>query len=353
MTGKSKRIEWIDCAKGIAIILVVVGHTVLNGKYASSLRGMIFSFHMPLFFILSCMTFRCSKDMEQYKRKSKRAFEHLVGPAIIVFVLGILIECIKNTELIGDMSYWKQEVYCLIFASGVDTEFNQFTVRAIGIPWFFFALFIGRTIFDYIHLCVEEKQLCLFCWISCFAGIFFGSNQWLPFSMDIALAIMPFFYYGYKMKGMNLTEHVVKKLLIWGGIWAVTLFLTFPDYREWTYLEFASRRYNFFPVCYLTAVAGTMMISEISVLLTDKMGKLMTPILYIGRNSLYFLCVHIMDNNWKKIWFIKNHQFYSVIIRTIVDLIVFAVVMAVITAIKKKTGQKKEMGPIKERRNNE
>ena len=344
MAGRSKRIEWIDCAKGIAIILVVIGHTVLNGKYASSLRGMIFSFHMPLFFILSCATFQCSKDIEQCKRKSKRAFKHLVGPAIIVFVLGILIECIKKTELIGEISYWKQELYCLIFASGVDTEFNQFTVKAIGIPWFFFALFIGRTLFDYIHLCVEEKQLCIFCWISCFAGIFFGKNQWLPFSIDIALAIMPFFYYGYRLKEMNLTEHAVRKLLIWGGIWAVTLFLTFPDYREWTYLEFACRRYNFFPICYLTAIAGTMMISEASVLLTGKLKKVMTPILYIGQNSLYLLCIHIMDNNWKKLWFIKNHQLYSSIKRTIIDLMIFVVVMFVITIIKKcRTEKQKEV----------
>lgn len=51
----SKRLDWIDIAKGVAIILVIVGHTVPN---PSPLRHAIFSFHMPVFFILAGYTFR-------------------------------------------------------------------------------------------------------------------------------------------------------------------------------------------------------------------------------------------------------------------------------------------------------
>lgn len=42
-----QRIDWIDFAKGITILLVIIGHNV-----SGPLRGAIFSFHMPLFFIL-------------------------------------------------------------------------------------------------------------------------------------------------------------------------------------------------------------------------------------------------------------------------------------------------------------
>lgn len=47
-----QRIDWIDFAKGITILLVIIGHNV-----SGPLRGAIFSFHMPLFFILSCVTY--------------------------------------------------------------------------------------------------------------------------------------------------------------------------------------------------------------------------------------------------------------------------------------------------------
>ena len=56
--GKNKgRIEWIDVAKGISIILVVLGHTGFNGFFSDWLR----SFRMPLFFIVSGMVFNYSK----------------------------------------------------------------------------------------------------------------------------------------------------------------------------------------------------------------------------------------------------------------------------------------------------
>ena len=45
----TKRIEWIDIAKGIGIILVVIGHI----SQIKVLNDIIYSFHMPLFFIIS------------------------------------------------------------------------------------------------------------------------------------------------------------------------------------------------------------------------------------------------------------------------------------------------------------
>lgn len=49
------RIQWIDIAKGITIIAMIIGHSV---PYGSSIRNLIFSFHMPLFFILTGYTMR-------------------------------------------------------------------------------------------------------------------------------------------------------------------------------------------------------------------------------------------------------------------------------------------------------
>jgi len=43
------RLEWIDVARGIGIIAVVVGHVWTRG----GLRDAMYSFHMPLFFLLS------------------------------------------------------------------------------------------------------------------------------------------------------------------------------------------------------------------------------------------------------------------------------------------------------------
>lgn len=62
MLEKKVRIAWIDNVKGIAILLVVLGH-VIQFMYCPSnfdqnpVFRVIYSFHMPLFFILSgCVT---------------------------------------------------------------------------------------------------------------------------------------------------------------------------------------------------------------------------------------------------------------------------------------------------------
>ena len=64
-----KRIEWIDYAKAIAIILVGIGHY----SCPRNLLTWIYTFHMPLFLILSGCTFRVEKYnfVEFLKRKIK------------------------------------------------------------------------------------------------------------------------------------------------------------------------------------------------------------------------------------------------------------------------------------------
>lgn len=58
------RIKWIDTAKGVAIILVVIGHVVQSyhnvHQYENSFlfnfsHRLAYSFHMPLFMIVSGM----------------------------------------------------------------------------------------------------------------------------------------------------------------------------------------------------------------------------------------------------------------------------------------------------------
>lgn len=76
----SQRFEWIDIAKGFACLLVIVGHTI---SPESALYRYIFSFHMPLFFILAGYTFNPKPLMSLVTSSAKR----LLLPYTIVFLL--------------------------------------------------------------------------------------------------------------------------------------------------------------------------------------------------------------------------------------------------------------------------
>ena len=49
-----KRIEWIDTLRGFAMFFVVLGHAFVEKN--NIIRNYIYSFHMPLFFFISCLT---------------------------------------------------------------------------------------------------------------------------------------------------------------------------------------------------------------------------------------------------------------------------------------------------------
>mgnify|MGYP003390861439 CR=1 FL=1 len=57
-----KRIEEIDLAKGIAIIMVVLGHSCISRNIITQI---INSFHMPFFFIVSGILYRIRYDTDQ------------------------------------------------------------------------------------------------------------------------------------------------------------------------------------------------------------------------------------------------------------------------------------------------
>lgn len=46
----AQRIEWVDFAKGLVIILVVLGHSI---PLSTDLSKFIFVFHMPFFFVIA------------------------------------------------------------------------------------------------------------------------------------------------------------------------------------------------------------------------------------------------------------------------------------------------------------
>lgn len=83
---KSGRISWIDFAKGIAILLVVFGHISF---LPSPILGVIYSFHMPLFFFLSgVLLFRHPESFGSFVLKKGRT---LIRPYYVFLALQVII----------------------------------------------------------------------------------------------------------------------------------------------------------------------------------------------------------------------------------------------------------------------
>lgn len=97
------RAEWVDSAKGIGIVLVVVGHALdgllaarlapADGGWAASWFG-IYSFHMPLFFVLAGLFVapRLAGDAPGFARSAfvRIAWPYLLWSVVQLAVIGAL-----------------------------------------------------------------------------------------------------------------------------------------------------------------------------------------------------------------------------------------------------------------------
>lgn len=83
---------YLDFVKGIAIILVALGHSVQCGSgeafrggalfYEDSLFRFIYAFHMPLFMLVSGYVFCWSLGRRSFRETARKQFRSLVVPCV-------------------------------------------------------------------------------------------------------------------------------------------------------------------------------------------------------------------------------------------------------------------------------
>ena len=89
--AETKRIDWIDAAKGFAILLVMMGHS----DPPEVVMTWLYTFHVPLFFFLSGYVFKI-KNGENFLSFVRRKIFTLVVPMILFSIVSILIDVIYS-----------------------------------------------------------------------------------------------------------------------------------------------------------------------------------------------------------------------------------------------------------------
>lgn len=102
---REEREVWIDNAKAIGTVLIIWGHfisTNLGSCYSESISVFLYSFHIPMFFILAGYNAKIDHcTIREYViKKSKR----VLVPAVILYLLSIPI--LINKVDLDEMSLW-------------------------------------------------------------------------------------------------------------------------------------------------------------------------------------------------------------------------------------------------------
>ena len=259
-----KRIEFIDLAKGVCILLVVISHCHINIPYLQYIR-------MPLYYILSGLFFKQYSGGGNFTlRKINKILIPFLFFYISSFGLYLLIQHFAPNIQINSV----------VEEFRFDDPF--YSRLCINNPlWFLLSLFTVNLIYYVIYSISQNK------WWHCIIVIIMAACAYLLKISDIELFIylnmslyyIPFFFVGYFLKGTNLLIENPKgqnRDIIFGLItltlFVVTILLPFKE-------PLHTIRF------YIAAILGV-----ITLLLFLKKIKKIPFVSYCGRYSIIILC---------------------------------------------------------------
>ena len=278
---KDNRILFIDIARGIAILLMIVGHITNTG----TIRSLIYSFHMPLFIIVSGFFYK----ERTIKEEIKQSFYHLILPTSIVVFIITFIQNINSFNVIDSLiESLKTIAICWSHQSKI--TYNFLSTKSL---WFVYMLVLIKILFNITKKISKENKLFLLGLIllQTYIGYLIGINgYWLTWSIDISFACMAFYYFGYILNKTRIINKIIKdtKLLI-------LIYLFWLIGTGFNNIEIAIRSYPNGLWSYITAICGSMLILKLANIIEKKCNKLAKILSWCGENSLYILIIHYIE----------------------------------------------------------
>lgn len=133
--NEKRRVDYLDMVKGIGIILVVVGHC---GYLAPRALTVIYSFHMPLFFVVSGM-------ISCYRRDELQPAKQFVVKKMKSLMIPYVIFSLIYLAIYGGY-------FCYVAGYLTPEMIGRYAVQALSLDgmsvlWFLSALFLAELIF--------------------------------------------------------------------------------------------------------------------------------------------------------------------------------------------------------------
>lgn len=264
-----KRLNYLDYAKGIGISLVVLAHIYcFNPDINRELLVVwIYSFHMPLFFIISGMLLKY-KNENDIKNVIMSRIKGLLIPYLFFSFLSICVKIIIN-GFNKNMVIW--DLIYSVIGIGID------------VLWFLPALFIGEILFVLINNIVKNNYIKFILIAFLFIGSTFISKEngliLLLISRGlIALGFVAIGYLGFEfVHNKNVNIVMLFALLV---IHIVTS-------RINGFVDLNNLVFNNKLLYILNSMLGSFILIELCKLVKSNI------LIYLGKNSLIIMAIHL------------------------------------------------------------
>ena len=268
----------MDITKGIGILLVIIGHCV-SIPYMP-IRHLIFTFHMPLFFLASGYLYRGKSPKEALIKD----FYHLGLPYVITclaivlyYFLYYLITKSHNSEPL------RRYLIASLWGSGTTHSCRYLSdLPVIGAIWFLPALLICKNVYNVLPR--NNSRLVYSSAIFVVATIIGRYLIFLPFSALSGLSGIVFYSIGDSFKKVKSIHPL---------FWIIGVFCWYLSFK-YSRVYLVQPRMDLYFIDVIGGTTATVLVYLASRAISHT-RLLMQSLSWIGKNSMSILCFHLID----------------------------------------------------------
>lgn len=333
-----KRIDWVDVAKGIGMICVILSHVEEENFSNPYLKMPLYTFHMPLFFFLSGYLFSMKSSFKEFLVKK---CQRILVPYFTLGGILILFDIYWHGRNPFHES-WFNKKYAM-------SDLMQFLTQKRYLTLWFIACLFWLSILFYVLVRFVEKEVvrAVIVIVLTIAAMFyyrFGGTS-LYWNIDVCFTALPFFYVGFLCRKTDIINKVLlesnRKILWFIGFVAIDVLCAIGNQMlTGEFLEMFWNHYAFPPFTYLGAFAGIFAV----ILLANVCNCF--PLRYIGANTMLFYAWHqtmmipLVTEFYKKMDLFQSHffplwvRFVRVGITTVLICLVLGIVNELLCRLK-------------------
>ena len=197
-----EHIGYYDIAKGIGIFLVVYTHIYVNTD--SRLNEIIYAFYMPLFFVVSGLTFKSEENIKKYVAKN---FYSIMIPYFICSILSFIYWAGFENKFRSEAAKLAvDKAFCGIFVG------SYYWLPFNYVLWFLPVLFTVKVIYGILQNYLQKAGIAAAISVCAVLGIRL-MNVELVWGINRALRYVVFFAFGVLIKRIDFRKLKYKTVM--------------------------------------------------------------------------------------------------------------------------------------------
>jgi acyltransferase len=277
------RLGWIDYLKAVGIFLVVYGHTM---GVLPPLEKWIYSFHMPLFFLVSGFLMKPERLHHGFKTFFTRATKSIMVPyiifSLICYLFWLVIMRNMGTDA-GEVTSVISPLLAILYGTASSDAIQLIPI----VLWFFPCLYIAHFM---TYIVFKSKKIYVSIVLSgvlVVIGLLIPRNIALPFELEDALVAQAFIMLGFLAKKKAIVDYIFKhKPYIWAVI--LLVFGTFIAHLNCR-VDMRSSWYGNFGYFFCSSISITLGLAA----LFSKLPRCRLPEL-ISNNTIIIFPLHFL-----------------------------------------------------------